>query len=183
MVIWVTGLSAAGKTTLCNTLRDLVKARLPELVILDGEVVRAAFGHDLGHGEADRVTQVKRLQSIARVLADQGLVVVVGVLYAHPDLLAWNRANLPGYFEVYLKASMATLRARDPKGLYQAAEAGRMREVVGLDIPWHPPEAPDMVVDMDAGEAPEGIARRLALRIPRLAAALAPAERRAATAS
>ncbi len=182
MVIWITGLSAAGKTTLCNALRDLVKARLPELVILDGEAMRAVFGHD-GNSEADRVTRVKWLQSIARVLADQGLLVVVGVLYAHPDLLAWNRANLSGYFEVYLKASMATLRARDPKGLYQAAEAGRMREVVGLDIPWHPPETPDMVVDMDAGEAPEVIARRLALRIPRLAAALAPAERRAATAS
>lgn len=175
MVIWITGLSGSGKTTLCEAVRDLVKPRLPELVVLDGDAVRAAFGHNLGHGEADRVLQVRRLQSIAKVLAEQGLAVVVGVLYARPDLLAWNRANLPGYVEVYLRASLETVTARDPKALYSKAARGEMPDVVGLDIPWHPPEHPDMVIDADNPEPPEVLARRLALAVPRLRAAL-PAE-------
>ena len=174
MVIWITGLSAAGKTTLCGTLRDLLKPRLSELVVLDGDAVRAAFGHNLTHIEADRVVQVRRLQAIARVLAEQGLVVLVGVLYNHPDLLAWNRENLPDYFEVYLKASLDTVKARDPKELYAKCESGKIRDVVGLDIPWYEPKAPDLVFDMNDPAKPEELAREVANAVPRLRAALPP---------
>ena len=172
MVIWVTGLSAAGKTTLCCALQELVKPRVPEFVNIDGDVVRAAFGGDLGYGEAERVIQIRRIQGLARVLALQGLVVAVGALYARPDLLAWNRENLPGYFEVYLEAPMELLLARDPKGLYAKSEAGEMTDVVGVDIPWHVPESPDMVIDAGRQEPPAIMAERVARAVPRLARAL-----------
>lgn len=166
MVIWVTGLSGAGKTTLCQCLYQRLKPAMPHLVLLDGDVVRRAFGGDLTHSEADRMRQVRRLQAMAQVLSEQGLVVVVAVLYAHPELLAWNRRHLKGYFEVYLRASLDTVFARDNKGLYAAAQSGRMPDVVGLDIPWHAPQAPDLVIDVDGGGTPEQHVEQLMHAVP-----------------
>jgi adenylylsulfate kinase-like enzyme len=160
-VIWVTGLSGAGKTTLCSSLYQSLKPRLPTLVLLDGDVVRQAFGNDLTHQEEDRVRQVRRLQGMSNVLARQGLTVIVAVLYNSPDLLRWNRETIPNYFEVYLKASLVTVRERDNKGLYEGARAGRIDHVVGLDIPWHEPKDPDLVIDVDAGHEPGAVLRTL----------------------
>jgi len=162
MVIWVTGLSGSGKTTLCNALYALLKPRMPQLVKLDGDEIRAAFGDDLGHAEADRVRQIQRIQKISGMLAEQGLAVLVAALYAHPDLLAWNRANLPRYFEIYLKADLDFLRRRDSKGLYGKAELGVMRNVVGIDIPWHAPRQADLVIDAISAHAPKRLAAEVA---------------------
>ncbi len=172
MIIWITGLSGAGKTTLCEALRTALKPRLPELVVLDGDGVRQAFGGDLGYDEESRVRQFRRLQSIAQLLAQQGLVVLVAAVYQRPELMAWNRANLPGYFEVYLRTSLATVRARDPKGLYRRALAGETRDVVGVDIPYHAPEHPDLTIDADRPEPPDRLAARVIAAAPRLAALL-----------
>lgn len=172
MVVWITGLSGAGKSTLCTALHNLIKPRLPELAIIDGDAVREAFGNDLGFSEAERIVQVRRIQAIAKILADQDLAVIVGVLYANAELLAWNRMNLPGYFEVYVKASMETLIRRDPKSLYTSALKGQIKNMVGMDIPWHAPDVPDYVVDADSDVAPADLALNLALKVPRLSAAL-----------
>lgn len=172
MVIWVTGLSGAGKTTLCAALFDRLKPIMPELVVLDGDVIRRAYGNDLTHSESDRVRQVHRLRSMAGILAEQGLVVLVGVLYAHPDLLAWNRENLPDYVEIYLDASLETVMARDDKGLYAAAKRGEMDDVVGLDIPWHAPRDPDLRLDVDAGDPPDILADKVIRTVPRFADAV-----------
>lgn len=172
MVIWLCGLSAAGKTTLCQALVRLVKPRLPHLVVLDGDIVREVMGNDLGYAEADRRIQIQRMQKMAKMLADQGLIVFVAALYSHPDLLAWNRRNIANYFEVYIRAPMELLQSRDPKGLYAKARAGAMHDVVGIDIPWHSPERPDLVLEAGSGETPEALARIVAQRAPFLAAAL-----------
>lgn len=172
MVIWVCGLSASGKTSLCNALWQLLKPQLPQLVLLDGDSVRAAFGDGLGYREEDRFTQIKRIQSIAKMLSDQDLVVLVAALYAHPDLLSWNRENINHYFEVYLKASLDTVRSRDDAGLYARAEAGEIANVVGIDIKWHAPESPDLVFNSDKPEPPEDWARQVVAAIPHLSLAL-----------
>jgi adenylylsulfate kinase-like enzyme len=168
MVIWVTGLSASGKSTLCQALYRLMKPRLPSLTMLDGDAVRAVMGHDLGHTEIHRRVQLSRLQHLAKLLVDQELCVLVAVLYSHPEALAWNRTNLPGYFEVYLKASLETVMARDPRGLYEKAVRGLMPDVVGIDIPWHEPRDPDVVFDMDNAPAPDTMAVEVASAVPRL---------------
>lgn len=131
MVIWVTGLSGAGKTTLCRAMEAILRPRLPGLVMVDGDAVRALFGHDLDYSEASRVRQIKRLQALAQFLSDQGLAVIVAALYASPELLRWNRDNLQPYFEVYVQAPLDLVRGRDSKGLY----GGDAQDVVGLDIP------------------------------------------------
>ena len=146
MVIWITGLSGAGKTTLCTELYRRLKPVVPHLVQLDGDAFRDAF-NDLGHTEAERFKHISRVQRMAKLLADQHLVVLVGVVYANPELLAWNRANLPGYVEVYLRAPFETVVARDAKGLYARALRGEIQNVVGVDIPWVEPVAPDLILD------------------------------------
>jgi adenylyl-sulfate kinase len=166
MVIWITGLSGTGKTTLCQALRGLLQRESRSIVTLDGDAVRAAFGNDLGYREEDRVVQIRRMQRLARLLSDQGLIVLVAALYSNSELLQWNRANLSSYFEVYLKASFSTLRNRDPKGLYREADAGLRQHIVGLDIPWHPPKHADLVLDADAAASPENWAQLLLSCLP-----------------
>ena len=161
MVIWVTGLSGAGKTTLCDALWKLLKPNIPELVSLDGDQIRQAFGQGLGYSEEDRVVQIKRIQNLAKMLSDQGLVVLVAALYANSELLKWNRQNLADYYEVYLETSLNVLKCRDSKGLYQGANDGSVRNMVGLDIPWHVPEAPDIIINTDDPVEPDVMAQIL----------------------
>ena len=154
-VIWITGLSAAGKTTLSVAVRGRLRHDGVCCLCLDGDMVRDAMGGDLGYSEADRMKQIRRIQRLAGHLSGQGLVVIVAALYCHPDLLAWNRESLPRYVEVYLSASLEALRRRDTRGVY------RQREVVGLDIPWHAPTTPDLTFDTDEPEAPDALAARV----------------------
>lgn len=166
MVLWLTGLSGAGKTTLARAIIALAKPYLPALVMIDGDVVRELFGAGLGYDEASRFQQIGRIQRLASLLADQDVPTVVAALYSHPDLMAWNRTNLPGYFEVYIDAPLALVEQRDAKGMYARARAGDMKEVVGIDLPWHVPQSPDMVIDAAAGETADVVARRIVRRVP-----------------
>ncbi|MBO89841.1 MAG: hypothetical protein CMP14_10000 [Rickettsiales bacterium] len=93
MVIWLTGISGAGKTTLAALIRDNFKGCLPEMVLVDGDEVRELFGHNLGYKEEDRYRQIERIQKLAHMLDRQCMIVVVSALYAHPRLLEWNRDN------------------------------------------------------------------------------------------
>jgi adenylylsulfate kinase-like enzyme len=179
MVIWLTGLSGAGKTALSDALIAAVKPRLPTLVRLDGDVIRAIFGAGLGYSEPERVVQIKRIQALAKELDHQGFVVLVAALYAHPELLAWNRANFSDYFEVYLNTSLDEVRRRDSKGLYGRAKAGEQHNVVGIDIPWHAPKNADLVLD-GAADAPGGLAGRLIEAVPALARAMGIEQKRRA---
>jgi len=166
MVIWITGLSGSGKTALSEVLYRRLKPSLPELVRIDGDAVRAIMGHDLGYTEADRLTQVRRMQGLAKYLSDQGLVVIAAVLYSHPELLRWNRRSFRSYFEVYLKVSLEVLRKRNAKGIYAKAQKGEMTQVVGVDIPWHSPLCPDLVIDNNDSVSLEQLAEKVIVSIP-----------------
>lgn len=166
-------MSGSGKTALATALHNVLKPLYRHTVMLDGDVIRAAFGVGLGYSEPERVTQIQRIQNLAKVLADQELIVIVAALYAQKDLLAWNRKNLPGYHEVYLEASMALLQRRDQKNLYSNAISGKTSDVVGIDIPWHAPEYPDVRFDADAETPPEEMVRQLIAQIPALSGLLA----------
>ncbi|MCC7418378.1 MAG: adenylyl-sulfate kinase [Acidobacteria bacterium] len=164
MVIWIAGLSGAGKTTVARLLYEGLKPSVPQLVLLDGDAIRETVSGDLGYAEGERVKQVTRVQRLARLLSQQGLVVIVALVYAHPDLLRWNREQIEGYFEVLLDAPIELVRHRDPKGIYRRASSGQMLDVVGHDIPWHRPVAPDLV--LDPVQTPEALADRIAHAIP-----------------
>jgi adenylylsulfate kinase len=169
MVLWLTGLSGSGKTTLASALKERLGPRFAGLVVLDGDQVRAAFGDGLGHGPEDRVVQVTRVQRLARLLSDQGLMVIVALVYQNPALLSWNRDRIRNYYEVHIDCSLETVKRRDTKGLYAAYERGEMEHVVGCDIPWVPPRRPDFVINGDAPPDPSESAKDILSSIPRLA--------------
>ncbi len=168
MVIWFAGLSGAGKSTVTQLLYERLKPSIPQLVLLDGDAVREAFGNDLGYSEAERRKQVSRVQRLARLLSSQGLVVIVALVYSHPELMEWNRANIPEYFEVLVDAPVDFVTERDSKGLYSRAKRGETRDVVGVDIHWHRPSKSDLVIDATQKTAPAELAETVAAAIPAL---------------
>ena len=172
MVIWITGLAGAGKTTLCKKILENRKSMDTNLILFDGDEIREVFGHDVGYRVEDRIKQFGRIQRLAKLLDEQGHVVLIGVLYSNPQLLAWNRTHIKNYFEVYLNVDFDTLFLRDQKKLYSRAKAGEVTEVVGMDIPWIPPVKPDLIIDSKENGTPEYWASIIIDRVPELRKAL-----------
>ena len=161
MVIWITGLSASGKTTLSKAFEKKYKNLIPNMVLLDGDVIRQLYGNDLGYTEDQRVIQIQRLQAIAKFLEDQSIVVVVAALYANKYLLTYNRNTFKKYIEVYLKAEIDILITREIKDLYKNAIEGKVTNVVGVDIPWNEPFSSDIIFNVAEKESPEKMAEIL----------------------
>lgn len=154
-VFWITGLSAAGKTTLAKLLTERLRANGVPTVLLDGDALREALGATTEHSREARLALAFKYSGLAKMIASQGVTVVVGAVALFKEIHAWNRANLPGYFEVYLKVSIDELRRRDPKGIYRRFDAGELQNVAGLDVPIDEPVAPDLLIEYVAGLAPE----------------------------
>lgn len=168
MIIWLTGLSGAGKSTIADILVKKLRDKIPAIVQIDGNVVREIFGPSLGFDESSRKKQIKRIQKLAKFLADQQLFVIVAALYCHPELMQWNRANLPNYYEVLVDASIDLVMERDPRGLYKKAKTGEMPDLVGIDVPWHRPENSDLILDPSNGSSAEEMANLIISEIPTL---------------
>lgn len=152
-VVWITGLSGAGKSTLAKEVTALMRAEGEAVVMLDGDDLREVFGavasNAQNHGREGRLALAFQYAHLCRVIAAQGLTVVIATISLFCEVHAWNRANLPGYFEVYLKVPLEELRRRDPKGIYRRFDAGELSHVAGLDLPIDEPEAADWVVEFD----------------------------------
>lgn len=148
MVVWIIGLSASGKSTLGAEVARLARERADNVVLLDGDAVRAALGADLGHGLEDRRRNARRLCGLCKLLSDQGQRVVCCVLSLFEESRRWNRENIEGYHEVFVDAPMDVLAARDPKGLYAKARAGEI-DLPGVNLDFPRPERPDRIIVND----------------------------------
>ncbi len=167
MIIWLIGLSGVGKTAIGMEAYKLLRAKRPNVVFLDGDIVREIMGGDLGYTMDDRLNNARRICRLGKYLDSQGIDVVCGILSIFPETQKWNRENIPHYFEVYIRAPLETLIQRDPKGLYRRALAGEIKNVVGMDIEFPPPPHPDLIIDNDTMLASlEPIARRILNAIP-----------------
>ena len=164
-VIWITGLSGAGKSTLAHEVVARLRAEGQAVVMLDGDELREVFGavaaNAQNHGREGRLALAMQYAHLCRVIAAQGLTVVIATISLFREVHAWNRANLPGYFEVYLKVPVEELRRRDPKGIYRRFDAGELTHVAGLDLPIDEPEAADWVVEFDPEHAVTTLAEEL----------------------
>jgi phosphonate metabolism-associated iron-containing alcohol dehydrogenase len=148
-VIWITGLSGSGKTTLSHAVTAAMRATGRKVVRLDGDKLRSIIGAKGGYSEAERRELALRYAGICRALASEGVDVVCATMSLFHDCQRWNRENIPGYLEVYLKVDLETLIARDPKGLYRRALKGEVSHVVGIDVAYEEPLAPDLVIKND----------------------------------
>jgi adenylylsulfate kinase len=147
LVIWLIGMSGAGKTSIGTEVYRLLKAKRPNVVLLDGGDFRKAMANDLGHSVADRRTNGRRLSQLCRFLSGQGIDVACPTIGAFSDIRDWNRKHIEGYFEAYVEVPLDVLIARDRKDFYRPALAGEASDVVGVDISFEPPVDPDLVID------------------------------------
>lgn len=149
MVIWMVGLSGSGKTTLGRTIAERWRSIEPNTVLLDGDELREVFRHQEGEAPytiEGRRRNADRMVGLCEMLDRQGINVVCCILSIFPEMRAENRQRFSRYFEVFMDAPMQSLRRRDVKGLYAMAERGKMKNVVGVDIPFERPATADMVV-------------------------------------
>ena len=166
MVIWIIGLSGAGKTTLANkVVKDLRDSKI-STVLIDGDVIRDTFDNDLGHSIADRKTNADRISKLCQFLDNQNLNVICSILSLFPESREWNRKNINNYFEVFIDTPLEVAEERDEKGLYAKARKGELKNFTGIDSPYEPPETPDIHIDttkLSANDAAEQIAKKLSL--------------------
>lgn len=141
------GLSRAGKSTLSKLLYNELKPEVSNLVLLDGDVIRILFGSDVDHSIDGRRINAERISKLCKFLSDQNINVIVAVLSIFPEWQEWNRKNIKGYQEVYIKASMESLEKRDTNNLYSQAKKGLINNVVGYDIPFPEPKRPDLIIE------------------------------------
>lgn len=161
-VVWLTGLSGSGKSTVANALEARLFARGVSTYLLDGDNVRHGLSSDLGFGEDDRRENMRRIGEVARLFVDAGLVVVTAFISPFREERDAVRARFEAgsFVEVFVDADLATCEGRDPKGLYAKARAGDLPRFTGIDSPYEAPLSPEVVLKT-ASVSPEDCATTL----------------------
>ncbi|MBF0232218.1 MAG: adenylyl-sulfate kinase [Desulfamplus sp.] len=157
-VIWVTGLSDSGKSTLANFLTKKLKTNNTMPTLLDGDQLREVFGPVYGYDHESRLKLAYRYSALCKMLASQGHAVIIATIALFHEIHSWNRQHLPGYFEIFLNTPIEELRRRDSKGLYKRYDTGETSCVYGLDLKAEMPLNPDIKIDFDPSRSPESIA-------------------------
>ncbi len=165
-VLWLTGLSGAGKSTIANLVEKKLARMNRHTFLLDGDNVRHGLNKDLGFTDADRVENIRRVGEVAKLMTDAGLIVITAFISPFRSERDMVRQMMqPGEFiEVHIDTPLADAEARDVKGLYKKARAGDLKNFTGIDSPYEPPEDPEIHIDttsMTAEEAAEAIVARL----------------------
>jgi bifunctional enzyme CysN/CysC len=160
-VLWLTGLSGAGKSTIANLVDKRLVALGRHTYLLDGDNVRHGLNKDLGFTAQDRVENIRRVAEVARLMADAGLITLVSFISPFRSERRMARDLVPpgDFFEVYVDAPLAVAEARDPKGLYRKARRGELVNFTGIDSPYEEPEAPEIRIDTTALSAAEAAER------------------------
>jgi len=148
-VVWLTGLSGAGKSTIANAVEARLTAQGRHCYLIDGDNLRHGLNHDLGFTAADRVENVRRAAETARMMADAGLIVLVSLIspFAAERRMAREMMAEGEFLEVFVDAPLATVEARDVKGLYAKARSGALKNFTGIDSPYEAPETPEVHLD------------------------------------
>ena len=169
--LWLTGLSGAGKTTLTEALVPELLARGGRVEVLDGDEVRTNLSKGLGFSKEDRDTNIRRIGYVGRLLARNGVAVIAAAISPYRDVRDEVRrgveADGAAFVEVYVRAPLETLVARDVKGLYRRALAGEIKQFTGVSDPYEEPLAPEVLVESDRETVAESAARVL-LRLEEL---------------
>jgi adenylylsulfate kinase len=158
-VLWFTGLSASGKSVIAMACQEELFNRGYQVTVLDGDNVRHGLNAGLGFSDEDRSENLRRVAEAAKLFAESGLIVLTSFIspfrknrdYAQSIVTPLN------FFQVYVKVSLDTAEARDPKGLYKSARDGKIKDFTGIDSPYEEPLSADLVIENDQQSIQEGV--------------------------
>jgi adenylyl-sulfate kinase len=168
LVVWCTGLSSSGKTTICTELHARLASRGFPVVLLDGDEIRKHISKDLGFGKADRDENIHRIGFLAQLLSRSGVIALVSAISPYRAVRNEVRDSVTGFVEVHVNAPLEVCEERDRKGIYARARRGELRGVTGIDDPYEPPEHPEVECRTDLETVGESIAKVLAAIEPAL---------------
>ena len=168
-VVWFTGLSGAGKSTIANLAERRLVAQGRHTYLLDGDNLRHGLNKDLGFTAQDRVENIRRVAEVARLMVDAGLIVLVSFIspFRAERRMARELVADGEFIEVFVDTPLEVAEARDVKGLYRKARAGQLRNFTGIDSPYEAPESPELRIDtaaMSSEAAAEAVVEQLARR-------------------
>lgn len=151
-VLWFTGLSGCGKSTVANAVDQLLHDKGVHTFVLDGDNIRMGLNKNLGFSPEDRTENIRRIGEVAKLFADSATIVSTAFISPYKADRDMVRALLPAgeFIEIYVNASLETCEARDPKGLYKKARAGQIKGFTGIDAPYEAPDNPELVLDSNS---------------------------------
>ena len=158
-MIWLTGLSGAGKSSIANELKRAILTLGEPACILDGDKVRCGLCSDLKFSPQDRKENIRRISEVAKLFAGAGMFCIVALIspYRNDRLKARNIFKNGEFIEVYVNAPLEICELRDPKGLYAKARAGEIKQFTGVSAPYEPPEKPEIELHTDKLTMPESV--------------------------
>ena len=161
-LLWFTGLSGSGKSTIANTVDHLLHEMGKHTMVLDGDNIRMGLNKNLGFSAEDRAENIRRIGEVAKLFTDAGVIAITSFISPYrKDRDAVRAQNKPGEFiEVYVNVSLEAAEQRDPKGLYKKARAGQIKGFTGIDDPYEAPENAEIVIDTEQMK-PEQAAERI----------------------
>ncbi len=167
VTLWLTGLSASGKSTLAYTMQRTLADLNKPCFVLDGDVVRNGLNSDLSFSPEDRTENIRRVAEVARLMSDAGLIVIAALIspLRADRALAERIIGASGFREVHVSTSLNVCEARDPKGLYRKARAGDLVEFTGISAPYEIPAKPALSIDTQRTSIADAIAQMLKLAV------------------
>jgi adenylylsulfate kinase len=151
VTVWMTGLSASGKSTIACILEQMLLHKKKQAYRLDGDTIRMGLNKNLGFSAEDRAENSRRIGEVAKLFADAGVIAITSFISPYKKDRDAVRAGMkPGEFiEVYVQVSLAEAEKRDPKGLYKKARAGQLKNFTGIDDPYEAPEKPEILIETE----------------------------------
>ena len=157
IVVWLTGLSGSGKTTIAQKLKELIITRNVNVEILDGDIVRTFLSQGLGYSKNDREINIRRVGYVANLLSSNGVIVIVALISPYRAIRDEVRLMTNNFIEVYVNAPIQTCEMRDVKGLYAAVRSGEITGFTGIDDPYEAPLQADIICFTDQESIEESI--------------------------
>lgn len=172
-VVWLTGLSASGKSTIANALQAHWHAQGLRTYVLDGDNIRMGLNRDLGFSDEDRAENIRRISEVAKLFVDAGTIVIAAFIspFRAERAAARSLFKKSDFFEVFVDVPLRIAEQRDPKGLYGKARRGELRQFTGIDAPYEPPLAPELTLRTDQLSVDACVSRVQALLQPAFTAA------------